>query len=217
MANYPVTEYDINLSVLQQKDPYIVSIADTASQVAAYSFNSSTNGWEKTNIEGTLFVYTRSAIPVNGFMIINRLHLQDLIEPINKNLEFQLQDPFLLYKDSRNECNKFFEYFSAICGIWFYDRDECARIGQLMNRLCVRRASESDTSVVERFSGDSFSSIHAASSQKQNIDILQLLSKAQDEYDKVNSYGSVRFNISYTFFYFKLAFKMVALIRGVIL
>ena len=42
-----------------------------------------------------------SAFPINGFMIINRLHLNDLIEPINKNLEFQLQDPFLLYRNGR--------------------------------------------------------------------------------------------------------------------
>ncbi|ELU15073.1 hypothetical protein CAPTEDRAFT_65950, partial [Capitella teleta] len=53
---------------------------------------------EKTDVEGTLFVYTRSADPVNGFMILNRLGLHDLLEPINKNLEFQLQDPFLLYR-----------------------------------------------------------------------------------------------------------------------
>ncbi len=36
---------DINLAVVQQRDPYIVEIVDTASQVALYSFNSSTNEW----------------------------------------------------------------------------------------------------------------------------------------------------------------------------
>ena len=48
-----------------------------------------------------LLLYCRSAYPTNGFMIINRLHLNDLIEPINKNLEFQLQDPFLLYRNEK--------------------------------------------------------------------------------------------------------------------
>jgi len=46
-------------------------------------------------------MYCRSAFPINGFMIINRLGLNDLIEPINKKLEFQLQDPFLLYRTSK--------------------------------------------------------------------------------------------------------------------
>jgi len=36
-------------------------------------------------------------------MIINRLGLNDLIEPINKQLEFQLQDPFLLYRTAKGE------------------------------------------------------------------------------------------------------------------
>ena len=36
-------------------------------------------------------------------MILNRLGLNDLIEPINKNLEFQLQDPFLLYRNAQGE------------------------------------------------------------------------------------------------------------------
>ena len=34
-------------------------------------------------------------------MILNRLGLNDLIEPINRNLEFQLQDPFLLYRNEK--------------------------------------------------------------------------------------------------------------------
>jgi len=36
-------------------------------------------------------------------MIINRLGLNDLIEPINKKLEFQLQDPFLLYRTAKGK------------------------------------------------------------------------------------------------------------------
>ena len=45
--------------------------------------------------------FNRSAAPINGFMILNRLGMNDQIEPINKNLEFQLQDPFLLYRNAQ--------------------------------------------------------------------------------------------------------------------
>lgn len=78
---------------------------------------------------------------------MNRLGLNDLVEPINRNLEFQLQDPFLLYKNAQGEEQLFvilkmvfyeisdsFHFSASIYGIWFYDGDECARIGQLMNR-----------------------------------------------------------------------------------
>lgn len=140
--------------------------------MALYSFNSKDNEWEKTDIEGTLFVYTRSANPINGFMILNRLGLNNQIEPITKDLEFQLQDPFLLYRNA-----------SAIFGIWFYDKDECARIGQLMNSFVQlaskgsrqRRASESDSTLPNRIE-----------QPKKSVDILQMLSKAQDEYNKAS-------------------------------
>nr|XP_021140388.1 mRNA-decapping enzyme 1B isoform X2 [Columba livia] len=79
---------DISLAALQQHDPYISSIVDVASQ-------------EKTDVEGTLFVYTRSASPRHGFTIMNRLSMENRTEPITKDLDFQLQDPFLLYRNAR--------------------------------------------------------------------------------------------------------------------
>ncbi|CAH1784489.1 unnamed protein product [Owenia fusiformis] len=181
-----MAEGRMNLAALQHRDPFIIDIIDTAAQVALYIFNSQANEWEKTDIEGTLFVYTRSAAPINGYMILNRLGLNNLIEPITKALEFQLQDPFLLYKNA-----------SKIYGIWFYDKDECARIGQLMNSLVQvssdahktptepgrqRRASESDT-FKERPPEE-------MTNAEKNVDILQMLSKAQDEYDKSSKSGT---------------------------
>lgn len=58
---------------------------------------------EKTDVEGTLFVYTRSASPKHGFTIMNRLSMENRTEPITKDLDFQLQDPFLLYRNARCE------------------------------------------------------------------------------------------------------------------
>lgn len=50
------------------------------------------------------FVPERSASPHHGFTIMNRLSTENLVEPINKDLEFQLQDPFLLYRNGNCEC-----------------------------------------------------------------------------------------------------------------
>lgn len=49
------------------------------------------------------FVHGRSASPHHGFTIMNRLSTDNLVEPINKDLEFQLQDPFLLYRNGNCE------------------------------------------------------------------------------------------------------------------
>ncbi|KAJ8047199.1 mRNA-decapping enzyme 1B [Holothuria leucospilota] len=57
MANDPKDR--INLAALQQNDPYIERIVETAGQVALYNFNAETNEWEKTDVQGTMFIYTR--------------------------------------------------------------------------------------------------------------------------------------------------------------
>uniref|UniRef100_A0A3Q3JN29 5'-(N(7)-methylguanosine 5'-triphospho)-[mRNA] hydrolase n=1 Tax=Monopterus albus TaxID=43700 RepID=A0A3Q3JN29_MONAL len=92
---------DISLAALQRQDPYINNIVDVASQVALYTYNNRANEWEKTEVEGTLFIYTRLASPRHGFTIMNRLSMENLTEPITKDLDFQLQDPFLLYRNAR--------------------------------------------------------------------------------------------------------------------
>lgn len=44
-----MAEGRMNLAALQQRDPYITDIVDTASQVALYSFNSKTSEWVCVN------------------------------------------------------------------------------------------------------------------------------------------------------------------------
>uniref|UniRef100_A0A8C9C8V6 5'-(N(7)-methylguanosine 5'-triphospho)-[mRNA] hydrolase n=1 Tax=Phocoena sinus TaxID=42100 RepID=A0A8C9C8V6_PHOSS len=102
-AGYPAGKgRDISLAALRRHDPYISRIVDVASQVALYTFGHRANEWEKTDVEGTLFVYTRSASPKHGFTIMNRLSMENRTEPITKDLDFQLQDPFLLYRNARS-------------------------------------------------------------------------------------------------------------------
>ena len=45
MAATAEKERQMNLAALQQRDPYISSIRDSASQVAVYTFNASLNEW----------------------------------------------------------------------------------------------------------------------------------------------------------------------------
>ncbi|KAM9313165.1 mRNA-decapping enzyme 1B [Gastrophryne carolinensis] len=160
---------DISLAALRRHDPYIQSILDVASQVALYTFSHRANEWEKTDVEGTLFVYTRSASPKHGFTIMNRLSMDNRTEPITKDLEFQLQDPFLLYRNAR----------FLIYGIWFYDKEECQRIGELMKNLTQQEQAEARHV-------DSVSPLVPQSDVKE-VDILQMLNKAKDEYTKCKS------------------------------
>ncbi|KAF4109531.1 hypothetical protein G5714_008783 [Onychostoma macrolepis] len=161
----------MSLAALQQHDPYIVNLLDVAGQVALYTFNSKANEWEKTEIEGTLFVYARSASPHHGFTIMNRLSTENLVEPINKDLEFQLQDPFLLYRNGN----------LGIYSIWFYDKADCQRIAQLMLQIIKQEALRvsPDRGLIGRTNG---------CVQTRPTDILELLSKAKEEYQRNQSF-----------------------------
>ncbi|TSL97241.1 mRNA-decapping enzyme 1A [Bagarius yarrelli] len=168
----------MSLAALQQYDPYINKLLDVTGQVALYKFNSKANEWsqepyfysqEKTEIEGTLFVYARSASPHHGFTIMNRLSTDNLVEPINKDLEFQLQDPFLLYRNAS----------LGIYSIWFYDKADCQRIAQLMDCEAGNTAGAQQASPDRgRMNG---------CVETRPMDILELLSKAKEEYHRVNT------------------------------
>ncbi|KAG5845697.1 hypothetical protein ANANG_G00142010 [Anguilla anguilla] len=158
---------DISLAALKRQDPYINNIVDVASQVALYTFSNRANEWEKTDVEGTLFVYTRLASPRHGFTIMNRLNMDNLTEPITKDLDFQLQDPFLLYRNAR----------LSIYGIWFYDKADCLRIAELMKDL-----TRQEQVLAQRDEDVSPRAVRMEDSK--GVDILQMLTKARDEYDK---------------------------------
>ncbi|XP_006891374.1 PREDICTED: mRNA-decapping enzyme 1B [Elephantulus edwardii] len=160
---------DISLAALQRHDPYINRIVDVASQVALYTFGHRANEWEKTDVEGTLFVYTRSASPKHGFTIMNRLSMENRTEPITKDLDFQLQDPFLLYRNAR----------LSIYGIWFYDKEECQRIAELMKNL-----TQYEQLKAHQGAGAGISPMILSSGEGKEVDILQMLTKAKDEYTK---------------------------------
>ncbi|XP_071400071.1 mRNA-decapping enzyme 1B [Centroberyx affinis] len=171
---------DISLAALQRQDPYINNIVDVASQVALYTFNNRANEWEKTEVEGTLFVYTRLASPRHGFTIMNRLNMENLTEPITKDLDFQLQDPFLLYRNAR----------LVIHGIWFYDKEDCQRIAQRMKILTQQEQALAQSQGGWLSPGGRGVGGGVGGGEGKAVDILQMLTKARSEYDKVGKSSS---------------------------
>ncbi|XP_068160860.1 mRNA-decapping enzyme 1A [Antennarius striatus] len=163
----------MSLAALQRQDPYINKLLDVTGQVALYNFNSKSNEWEKTEIEGTLFVYARSASPHHGFIIMNRLNTENLVEPINKDLEFQLQDPFLLYRNGN----------LGIYSIWFYDKRDCQRIAQLMVKIVKQEADHAQRESPQKTEQKRTNGV----AEPRPIDILELLSKAKDEYQRAQT------------------------------
>jgi mRNA-decapping enzyme 1B len=158
-----VTEMRMNVAALKRVDPYVKDIIETATHVALYTFNADYKEWEKTDVEGALFVYSRNGEPYHSILIMNRLNTNNLVEPVTQGLELQLQVPFILYR------NKSFRIF----GVWFYDKDECVRIASVVDKLIkeYEMSKKITNEVAVNRCGAS------------GVDIFTMLSRAQEDYN----------------------------------
>jgi len=174
----------MNLTALQRRDPYIDRVIETASQVALYDYDTTSDAWTNTDVEGSLFLYERVVAPYHGFTISNRKQPNNHWEALNEHVEFQNpeDDHFLLYKNR-----------DKIFGIWFFDVAERRKIGDLARQLVARTTSATENlNQNETATGkhgimtDIFSSSSSAPSSGSG-DIFSLLYKAQHEYNQNNA------------------------------
>lgn len=115
----------LNLTVLQRIDPYIEEILITAAHVTFYEFNVEINQWSRKDVEGSLFVVKRNTQPRFQFVVMNRRNTENLVEDLLGDFEFEIQVPYLLYRNAAQEVN----------GIWFYNSRECEEVGNLFSRI----------------------------------------------------------------------------------
>ncbi|XP_028398173.1 mRNA-decapping enzyme-like protein [Dendronephthya gigantea] len=151
-------ELKINLAALRKSDRFVLDILETSAQVALYKFEPQKQEWEKTEVEGSLFLYRRSTLPKFALMIMNRLNRDNLNEYITKEMEFKVQKPFLLYKNSSGE----------ILGIWFNNPEKCAKVGEHIARLYASPPPTQDEN------------------KEKSQGILELFANAQKRFDEKN-------------------------------
>lgn len=166
-----LTDSEVNVSAIRRVDPLVKDLVDSATHVALYSFNGHKNEWDKTNIEGALFVYRRAENPLYSMFILNRNSPENLLEPVVKELDLQLQNPFILYKNKQG----------LIYGIWFYNKEDCHRISDCLQKL-VKELTQVPSS-----SKPNSKNKKPAMDQMGNGLIMNMLSKAQEEYNSHKS------------------------------
>ncbi|XP_015880287.1 mRNA-decapping enzyme-like protein [Ziziphus jujuba] len=115
----------LNLTVLQRMDPFIEEILITAAHVTFYEFNIENNQWSRKDVEGSLFVVKRNTQPRFQFIVMNRRNTDNLIENLLGDFEYEIQVPYLLYRNAAQEVN----------GIWFYNPRECEEVANLFSRI----------------------------------------------------------------------------------
>ncbi|KAH9659755.1 mRNA-decapping enzyme-like protein [Citrus sinensis] len=99
----------LSLTVLQRIDPFIEEILITAAH----------------DVEGSLFVVKRNTQPRFQFVVMNRRNTDNLVENLLGDFEFEVQVPYLLYRNASQEVN----------GIWFYNARECEEVANLFSRI----------------------------------------------------------------------------------
>nr|XP_043632292.1 mRNA-decapping enzyme-like protein [Erigeron canadensis] len=130
----------LNLTVLQRMDPYIEEILITAAHVTLYDFNVDLNQWSRKDVEGSLFVVKRNTQPRFQFIVMNRRNTENLVENLLGDFEFELQVPYLLYRNPVQEVN----------GIWFYNARECEDVANLFTRILSAYSKVSPKSKVNK-------------------------------------------------------------------
>ncbi|XP_021892529.1 mRNA-decapping enzyme-like protein [Carica papaya] len=115
----------LNLTVLQRVDPFIEEILMTAAHVTFYEFNIESNQWSRKDVEGSLFVVKRNSQPRFQFIVMNRRNTDNLVEDLLGDFEYEVQVPYLLYRNAAQEVN----------GIWFYHAHECEDVANLFSRI----------------------------------------------------------------------------------
>ncbi|WOL17728.1 hypothetical protein Cni_G26521 [Canna indica] len=115
----------LNLTVLQRIDPFVEEILMTAAHVTFYEFNIELNQWSRKDVEGSLFVVKRNTQPRFQFIVMNRRNTDNLVEDLLGDFEYEVQVPYLLYRNASQEVN----------GIWFYNSHDCEAVSNLFSRI----------------------------------------------------------------------------------
>ncbi|EFJ22541.1 hypothetical protein SELMODRAFT_104789 [Selaginella moellendorffii] len=123
---------ELNLTVLQRMDKHVEDILTTAGHVTFYEFSMDLNQWSRKDVEGSLFVVKRQGWilrmqPRFQFIVMNRRSTENLVEDLLSNFEYEVQVPYLLYRNAAQEVN----------GIWFYNPRECEEVAKLFSRFVI--------------------------------------------------------------------------------
>ncbi|CAJ1956385.1 unnamed protein product [Cylindrotheca closterium] len=125
---------EANLRLLQRTtDPTISNILDSATHVVLYKFAPASQSWEKSNVEGGLFL----AVKQSGYMmvILNRNSPDNYSIQLSANFQLQHQDPYLIFRQVE-------QGETVIRGIWFPNANERLTVNESLSQVLERLRSQ---------------------------------------------------------------------------
>ncbi|KAG8676235.1 hypothetical protein FPOAC1_002236 [Fusarium poae] len=135
----PRTNTELNLSVLQRYLPSIHTILSIAANAVIYTFSSTSESWEKSGVEGTMFVCAQSPSPEDPaqqpracVFVLNRRGLENVIVDLSRVSHAEVSGELVIIKVEGD-----WEEGDKVLGVWIHnDKDETRE----MNAAIIQEA-----------------------------------------------------------------------------
>lgn len=129
------TNTEINLSVLKRYLPSISQILSVAANAVVFTFSLENMAWEKSNIEGPLFVCTQGEVTSesewgrNGgcAFVLNRKGLDNLILDLTTVSKHEMQNDLLIFRIEMDGRNGSAAGGDRVLGLWIHPEAEHTR------------------------------------------------------------------------------------------
>ncbi|KAJ6786001.1 hypothetical protein PWT90_07637 [Aphanocladium album] len=135
----PRTNTELNVSVLQRYVPSIHSILSIAANAVVYTFDSVAESWDKSGVEGTLFVCTQSPLPGDPnhtpracVFVLNRRGLGNVIVDLAQVSHVEIAGELVILR-----VEGAWEGGERVLGVWIHnDREETRQVNGAMIQEC---------------------------------------------------------------------------------
>lgn len=130
----PRTNTELNVSVLQRYLPSVQAILSIAANAVVYAFDPDASSWDKSGIEGTLFVCTQSPVPGTRqpracVFVLNRRALDNLIVDLARVSHVEISGELVMLKVDDGG----WQQGDKVVGLWIHnDEDDTRQINGAM-------------------------------------------------------------------------------------
>ncbi|GBE58687.1 Dcp1-like decapping family protein [Babesia ovata] len=124
----------LSLKLLRGLDLYVEEILHQTPFVTAYVLNDNKQ-WERTGVEGFLYLLRRSNEPRHSLIVVNRKSERHLMELITPEFQITRENNYIFY---RAMCMRT-RTMQATRSLWFYDEKECIKTHEKILAVTVNR------------------------------------------------------------------------------
>lgn len=116
---------EMNLSVLQRYNPAVREILCQAANAVVYIFTPDTGVWDKSGVEGTMFVCEQEPTYKSGeesycLFVLNRRGLENLILDLGKTQDVEVTPELLIMRFGGGSAEK----VQKVMGIWIHNNKD---------------------------------------------------------------------------------------------